>query len=288
VLQDIGRAADMLRPVYDQTQGLDGYVSLEVSPRLAYDTEATIADAKRLFAALDRHNIMIKVPATAEGIPAIAELIGVGININATLMFSLDDYDAVARAYIDGLEQMEDTGGDLAKVASVASFFVSRLDTVIDRELEKTGSAEASSLLGKAAIANSKAAYARFEETFYGARWQRLVSKGARVQRPLWASTSTKNPSYPDTMYLDSLIGDHTVNTVPPATLDAFLDHGTVALTLKQGMGQAQEVLQQLTELGIDLDAATKRLQADGVDSFSASFDALLNRIDQQMRSKAE
>jgi transaldolase len=223
--------------------------------------------------------VMIKVPATSAGIPAIETLIGDGININATLMFSLQHYDAVAGAYIAGLEQLASRGGNLRRVASVASFFVSRLDTIVDRELEAIGTPEAEALLGKAAIANSKTAYARFQETFRGNRWQALEEQGARVQRPLWASTSTKNPRYPDTMYVDALIGPHTVNTVPPDTLAAFRDHGRVAETLVQGWDEAKASLDRLARLGIDLDAVTQRLQVDGVAAFVQSFESLLASI---------
>jgi transaldolase/glucose-6-phosphate isomerase len=279
VIQDIQRAADILRPVYDRTDGLDGYVSLEVSPTLAHDTAGTIAEARRLFAALSRPNVMIKVPATPAGIPAIETLIGEGININVTLMFSLDHYDAVAQAYIAGLEKLaasSASGRGLGRVASVASFFVSRIDSAVDRELEAIGHHQ---LQGKIAIASAKAAYARFRETFSGERWQRLAARGARVQRPLWASTSTKNPLYPDTLYLDALIGSDTVNTVPPATLSAFMDHGTVAPTLQAGMDQAQDQLARLAALGVDLDAITHKLQEDGVASFASAFESLMDSI---------
>jgi transaldolase/glucose-6-phosphate isomerase len=277
VLADIRRAADLLRLVHGQTGGADGYVSLEVNPNLAHDTDGTIAEARRLFAALDRPNVMIKVPATPAGIPAIGTLIGEGINVNVTLIFSLAQYEAVAEAYIAGLERLAETGGDLSKIASVASFFVSRVDTAVDRAL--VGAQHAASLQGKIAIANSKLAYARFREIFSGERWERLAAQGARVQRPLWASTSTKNPLYPDTLYLDSLIGPDTVNTVPPATLNAFRDHGTVALTLEAGQDEARDQLDSLAELGIDLDAITQKLQDDGVAAFAHSFESLINTI---------
>jgi len=283
--EDIQRTADILRPVYDATGGADGYVSLEVSPTLAHDTQRTVAEARRLFATLDRPNVMIKVPATPAGIPAIETLIGEGINVNATLMFSLDDYDAVAGAYIAGMEKLAASGGDpstssgrdLSKVASVASFFVSRVDGAVDKALAKIGDKD---LQGKIAIANTKAAYARFGQTFSGERWEKLAAQGARVQRPLWASTSTKNLTYPDTLYVDTLIGPHTVNTVPPNTLDAFLDHGAVAPTLEQGLDEAQEQLAQLAELGIDLDAVTQKLQDDGVAAFAKAFESLLSSVE--------
>jgi len=278
-VEDVQQAADLLRPLYDQTDGGDGFVSLEVSPTLADDTDATIADARRLFARLGRPNVMIKVPATLAGIPAIETLIGEGININATLMFSLQHYDAVAGAYIAGLERLAGQGGNLRRVASVASFFVSRLDTVVDRELEAIGTPEAQDLLGKAAIANSKMAYARFQEIFGGGGWQALEAQGARVQRPLWASTSTKNPRYPDTLYVDALIGPHTVNTVPPDTLAAFRDHGKVSATLLEGWDEARSTLDRLTQLGINLDAITQGLQVDGVRAFAQSFESLLTSV---------
>jgi len=276
-LEDIRRAADLLRPVYEQTNGADGYVSLEVSPTLAHDTEGTVAEARRLFAVLSRPNVLIKVPATPEGIPAIERLISEGINVNATLMFSLAHYEAVAEAYIAGLEKLAAAGGDLSKVASVASFFVSRLDTAVDRALE--GHPQGASLKGKAAIANAKMAYARFRQVFSGPRWEKLAAQGARVQRPLWASTGTKNPLYSDTLYVDHLIGPDTVNTVPPATLQAFLDHGTVAPTLEAGLDEARAHLARLAELGIDLDAITQQLQDEGVAAFAGSFEALLASI---------
>ncbi|MFN2289779.1 MAG: bifunctional transaldolase/phosoglucose isomerase [Anaerolineae bacterium] len=274
--EDIRAAADTLRPVYDETGGADGYVSLEVSPTLAHDTEGTIAEARRLFSTLDRPNVMIKVPATPEGMPAIETLIGEGININVTLMFSLDHYNSVTEAYIAGLERLVEAGGDPSQVASVASFFVSRIDTAVDRALDEVGERE---LRGKIAIASAKVTYARFGEIFRGERWGALAAKGARAQRPLWASTSTKNPDYPDTMYVDSLIGPHTVNTVPPQTLSAYLDHGLVACTLEEGLEESQAQLAQLAELGVDLDAITDTLQVEGVAAFAQSFKSLMESI---------
>jgi transaldolase/glucose-6-phosphate isomerase len=275
-LEDIQRTADLLRPIYEETDGIDGYISLEVSPTLAHNTEGTLSDARRLFTTLDRPNIMIKVPATPAGIPAIETLIGEGINVNVTLMFSLAHYDAVAEAYLSGLEKLATSGGDVGKVASVASFFVSRVESAVDRALEEIGGTE---LQGVIAIANTKAAYARFRETFKGERWEVLAAKGARVQRPLWASTSTKNPTYPDTLYVDALVGGDTVNTVPPATLQAFLDHGKAAATLEIGMDESFAQLTQLAELGIDLEVITQKLQDDGVASFTRSFEALMTSI---------
>ncbi len=298
VLDDICRVADILRQVYDQTGGADGYVSLEVSPTLARDTDGTIAEARRLFAALDRPNTMIKVPATPAGIPAIETLIGEGINVNVTLIFSLAQYEAVAEAYLAGLEKLAAGGGygnppygDVSTVASVASFFVSRVESAVDRQLDElihSGQHTTESLIpnpqslkGKIATANGKVAYARFREIFHGERWEKLAAQGARVQRPLWASTSTKNPLYPDTLYVDGLIGPDTVNTVPPATLQAFLDHGHVdrAAPLEVGVDEARAQLARLAELGVDLDGITQRLQDDGLAAFARSFEALMASI---------
>jgi transaldolase len=284
-MDDIRRAADVLRPVYNATGGLDGYVSLEVNPQLAHDTEGTVAEARRLFAALGRPNVMIKVPATPAGIPAIRTLISDGVNINVTLIFSLDHYRAVAEAYISGLEDLAAGGGILSQAASVASLFVSRIDTAVDQALDsragndQSAASDAQSLKGKIAIASAKAAYGLFGEIFAGERWEQIAAQGARVQRPLWASTSTKNPAYPDTMYVDTLIGPHTVNTLPPATLDAFRDHGAVALTLETGLDEARSQLAHLANLGIDLAAITQKLQDDGVAAFARSFDSLLSSI---------
>jgi transaldolase/glucose-6-phosphate isomerase len=280
-LEDIGQAADLLRPVYDETDGLDGYVSLEVDPALAHDSERTISEARRLFELLARPNVMIKVPATPAGIPAIEALIGQGINVNATLIFSLAQYEAVARAYLRGLERLQTISDDLSRVASVASFFISRVDTAVDRVLAEIGR---ESLQGRAAIANAQVAYGRFQVLFSGERWERLASLGGRVQRPLWASTSTKNPRYSDTLYIDGLIGPHTVNTVPPTTLDAFLDHGRVALTLTTDSRAAQAHLDRLGELGINLDTITTSLLKDGVAAFANSFDGLVARIADKAR----
>jgi transaldolase/glucose-6-phosphate isomerase len=287
-LDDIRRAADLLHKVYQHTGGADGYVSLEVSPTLAYDTEGTIAEARRLFATLDRPNVMIKVPATPAGIPAIETLIGQGVNVNVTLMFSLAHYEAVAEAYIAGLGKLAASGGDLSKVASVASFFISRVDSAVDLALKAIGTSEALALQGQIAIANARMAYARFRQKFSGHRWDRLAAQGARVQRPLWASTSTKNPLYPDTLYVDTLIGPDTVNTVPPATLNAFRDHGTVSPTL--GAGSAAELalhgariqLARLAQLGLDLSVITQNLQDEGVTKFAQSFEALMSSIAQK------
>lgn len=281
-IEDIQMAADVLRPVYDETGGADGVVSLEVSPHLAHDTKATITEAKRLRAAVDRPNIMIKVPATPAGIPAIEALIADGVNINITLMFALSHYEAVAQAYIRGLERCSDPH----KVSSVASFFVSRVDTMVDRALEKHGSAQAKKLFGKIAVANSKVVYRRFREIFYGEPFVRLRKKGARVQRPLWASTGTKNPAYSDVLYVEELIGTDTVNTLPPATLNAFRDHGRVTgATVEDGLEEAEAALARLKELGIDLDAITERLQVEGVAAFAASFEQLIAALEEKRRT---
>jgi len=276
VLDDIGRTADTLRPVYERTDGVDGYVSLEVSPALAHDTDGTIAEARHFFSMLGRPNVMIKVPATGAGIPAIEALIGEGVNVNVTLIFSLGHYEPVAEAYITGLERRLAAGGDISSIASVASFFVSRVDTAVDVALEKIGQPE---IQGKIAIANAKVAYTRFREFFSGERWDRLTAQGARVQRVLWGSTGTKNPLFPDTLYVDSLIGRDTVNTLPPATLQAFLDHGKAAATLEEGIDGARADLERLSELGIDLDAVIKQLQADGLEAFAKSFQNLMGSI---------
>jgi transaldolase len=276
VIADVGSAADLLRPVYDATDGLDGYVSLEVNPSLAHDSEGTVQEGRRLFTTLNRPNVMIKVPATAAGIPAITRLISEGINVNVTLMFSLDHYDRVAEAYLSGLEQLLANGGDLKKVASVASFFISRVDSAVDHVLEKSGNQE---LQGKISVANAKMVYQRFRQIFSSDRWKKLVLAGAQVQRVLWASTGTKNPLYPDTLYVDALIGAHTVNTVPPATLNAFLDHGNGAATIETEVAEAEAQISQLNHLGIDLDAITEQLQQKGVASFAESFEKLMTAI---------
>ncbi|MFC1879093.1 bifunctional transaldolase/phosoglucose isomerase [Chloroflexota bacterium] len=275
-IEDIRQAADVLRPAYDRSDGVDGYVSLEVSPTLAHETEATISEASRLFVIIDRPNVMIKIPATPAGIPAIEAAISKAINVNVTLIFSLQQYEAVAQAYLTGLKLLAASGGDISKVASVASFFISRVDSAVDRQLEALGETE---LQGKIAVANSKLAYARFKELFSGEEWETLAAQGARVQRPLWASTSTKNPAYPDTLYVDNLIGAHTVNTLPPATLQAFIDHGEVALSIEEGLDEARSQVERLSALGVDLDAITQKLQDDGVASFARSFHALIESV---------
>ena len=278
-IKDIQLAADVLRPVHNETDGDDGYVSLEVSPELAHDADGTIGEARRLFQAVGRPNVMIKVPATPQGVGAMETLVGEGINVNATLMFSLDQYDAVSEAYISGLERLEAAGGDLRAVASVASFFVSRMDVKVDRLLDGIGTPPAEELKGTAGIANAKMAYQRFKAVFSGERWERLAAGGARLQRVLWASTSTKNPAYSDTLYPDNLIGPHTVNTLPPSTLRAFRDHGTVALTLEKELLAEQARLENLEDLGIDLDRVTADLLTEGVEKFARPFSDLMESI---------
>ena len=275
-VEDIRAAADLLRPVYDRAGGSDGFACLEVSPALASDTAESVAEARRLFALLDRPNVMIKIPATAAGIPAIQTLIGEGIPINVTLMFSMAHYEAVAEAYLAGLESLAAAGGNLARAASVASFFVSRVDGAVDAALAAAGNRQ---LQGKIAIANAKAVYERFREIYAGKRWQNLAVRGARPQRLLWASTGTKNPEYPDTYYVDALIGEETVNTVPPATLRAFMDQGTAAPTLAKAADAAAGQLAQLAALDIDLAALTEKLQRKGLDAFAASFQSLLDSV---------
>jgi transaldolase len=285
-LADIQAACDLFGDLYAESGGGDGFVSLEVSPHLARDTAGTIAEARRLFAAVGRPNVMIKVPATPEGIPAIRQLIGEGINVNITLMFSMAHYEAVARAYLDGLQSLVERGGDPQKVASVASFFVSRVDSAVDKKLAALDDAAATALMGKVAVANSRLVYQRFKQLFHdeAAHFTQLQQVGASVQRLLWASTSTKNPDYPDTLYIDELIGQETVNTMPPDTIEAFRDHGRLANTLEKDVEGAQLTLDNLAELGIDLDDITEQLQVDGVVAFARSFDELLAAIEQKRR----
>ena len=282
-VEDVQAAADVLHPVYEETGGDDGYVSLEVSPELAHDTEGTIEEARRLFDAVARPNVMIKVPATEEGYPAIETLIGEGINVNATLMFSLDQYDRVADAYISGLETLDADGGDVSTVASVASFFVSRVDVKVDAMLDEVKAPGGEELKGTIGIANAKMAYQRFKATFGTERWGRLKDKGARVQRVLWASTSTKDPAYSDTMYPDNLIGPHTVNTLPPSTLTAFRDHGTVAFTVETQLVTERARLERLANLGIDLDQVTDELLDEGVEKFAKPFADLMDSIGEKV-----
>jgi transaldolase len=276
---DVGAAADLFRPLYDASAGIDGYVSLEVDPTLASRTEETVEAARRLHADLGRPNVYIKVPATPEGVPAIRRLIGLGINVNVTLIFGLDRYDAVMEAYLAGLEDLVGSGGSPSSVASVASFFVSRVDGEVDQRLEALGTPEALALRGKAAVAQAQVAYAHFQATFSGPRWTGLAAAGARVQRPLWASTSTKNPDYPDTLYVDQLIGPDTVNTMPEATMAAFEDHGTLARTVDADPQGARDTLASIAAVGVDLDDVVLKLEHDGVAAFAKSLDEVLGTL---------
>ena len=271
-VKDIQMAADVLAPVFAEAGGSDGFVSLEVSPHLAHDTAGTEAEAHRLWGAVDRPNLMIKVPATPAGIPAIENLIAAGVNVNATLMFSLADYEAVATAFLRGLERRDDPAG----VASVASFFVSRVDSKVDAALEAIGTDEALALRGRAAVANSRLAYRRFLELFHGPGFAALADKGAQVQRPLWASTSTKNPAYPDVLYVEELVGPETVNTLPTATLEAYRDHGRPENRVAASFEEDEALLARLGALGVDLDAITAELQAAGVVAFADAFEELM------------
>lgn len=291
VTEDIRNAADVLRPVYDATSGTDGFVSLEVDPDLAYDTERTVARAEELFRAVSRRNVLIKIPGTREGLPAIEETVARGIPVNVTLIFSVRRYEEVAEAYLRGLERIADQGKNPGRVASVASFFVSRVDTAVDRMLDEViprwpGSPKAEtaiSLKGRVAVANARLAYARFGEIFSTPRWKALVEKGAKVQRPLWASTGTKNPKYSDVLYVEELIGPHTVNTMPLATIDAFRDHGKVADTLTGRGNEAKEVLDDLGLLDIGIEEVCETLVRDGVQSFTDSYRKLLEAIERKL-----
>lgn len=279
-IADITAAADLLREVYDRSLGQDGFVSLEVCPELARDTAGTISEARRLFQAINRPNVMIKVPATPEGVPAVEALIAEGININITLIFSLSQYEAIAEAYVCGLEKRLAAGLDIQRVASVASFFISRVDNVVDPALDAIGNRD---LQGQIAIANARLAYAHFKTIFRGERWERLVRAGGQPQRPLWASTGVKNHRYPDTLYVDNLIGPNTVNTLPPATLNAFMHHGTIALTLEKDLEKSLEQLKRLRHLGVDLEVISEKLQEEGVAAFAKAYEALLAGIAEKL-----
>jgi len=296
--QDVAMAADLLQEAHRETEGVDGWVSIEVSPTLAYDTESTVAETHRVRSLVDRENLLVKVPATEEGVRAVRILIAQGISVNVTLIFSLERYSKVREAYIAGLEELvarRSEGEDLPEpvsVRSVASFFVSRVDTLVDGELEKlvasvSGEARAPlrELLGRTAIANARVAYRDFKESFSGSRWEDLAAEGARVQRPLWASTSTKNPGYSDVRYVEELIGPDTVNTVPGKTLDAFRDHGKVAETITSGVDAAAAHLEALEQAGISMEAATSRLEVEGVKAFADSFDALLEALEDKRKA---
>lgn len=282
---DIQKAADLLSPIYQQSNGEDGYVSLEVNPNLAYDTNSTIEEAQRLWDIVNRPNLMIKIPATEKGLPAITQSIKSGINVNVTLIFSIDRYQDVVEAYLQGLESRLKDGDDIDKIASVASFFVSRLDTKVDKHLTEiirnhTNQASvARSLLGKTAVSNAKLAYQSFKRLFASNRFRELQKRGARAQRPLWASTSTKNPDYSDILYVQELIGPNTVNTLPEDTLKAFLDHGMVKPTIENGVEESKENLNSLGKLKISLDQVTNELEEEGVDSFRRSFNNLIDSI---------
>jgi transaldolase len=277
-IDDVIDACGILRPVNESSAGTDGFVSLEVSPALASDTEGTIQSARSLHERIHLPNLFVKIPATAEGVPAIEKMISEGRNINVTLIFSLARYQEVVEAYLSGLEQLAAAGGDVTGTHSVASFFVSRVDTEVDRRLEKAGDA-AAGLAGKAGVAQARLAYQLFEERFSGPRWEALAAQGAHKQRPLWASTSTKNPAYPDLLYVDDLIGPHTVNTMPDATVAAFLDHGVLARTVDSDYAGAAAHLDRLKEAGIDLVDVDRVLEEEGVASFTKSFDELLQAL---------
>ncbi|HXG41521.1 MAG TPA: transaldolase [Dehalococcoidia bacterium] len=293
VVEDVRQAADLLLPVYEATQGQDGYVSLEVSPELAHDAGGTVAAVRRLWQAVGRPNLMVKIPGTVQGLEAIEACLSEGMNINVTLLFSVRRYEEVAWAYVRALERRAAQGLPVDRVASVASFFVSRVDTLVDRLLEERLSADPSlaeevrPLLGKAGIANAKLAYRRFQQVFSGPRFLALVQKGARVQRCLWASTSTKNPAYSDVMYVEGLIGPQTVNTLPPATLEAFRDHGRVAATLAQGVEEAEAIIARLASLGIDIEEVAAQLEAEGVRLFVEAYRRTLTALAEKARRLA-
>lgn len=280
--QDVRDACDAFLPLYQATGGADGYVSIEVSPGVANDAGGTVEEARRLWRAVDRPNVMVKVPGTAQGAEAVRELIADGINVNVTLLFSLAAYARVIEAYLSGLEARQAAGQAIHGIASVASFFVSRVDSEIDKRLDGIGDAGALALKGQAAVANARQAYRLFARQFAGPRWERLQSGGARVQRPLWASTSTKNPSYRDVLYVETLIGPHTVNTMPPATVDAFRDHGVVARTVDTGYEAADALVAALDARGIPMDQVTDKLLMEGLASFQKSFDALLAGLERK------
>jgi transaldolase len=285
----VQHACDILRPVYETSAGVDGFVSLEVSPHLAHDTAGTIAEAQHLFHAVDRPNVLIKIPGTAAGVPAIEAMLSEGVNINITLLFAIEDYEAVAQAYLSALERRVAAGKPVHTIASVASFFLSRIDVLVDQLLTQRAQADTAptdaphpeQLLGKVAVANAKLAYQSFKRLFSGARWQALERQGARVQRPLWASTSTKNPHYSDVCYIEPLIGPDTVTTMPDETIEAFADHGViVANAIEADVEGARQVLRDLERLGIDLDAVTQQLQREGVQKFIEPFDQLLQALE--------
>ncbi len=285
VVSDIEGALAVLRPVYDESDGGDGYVSVEVAPSLARETEATTRAALDLHQRIDEPNLYVKIPGTAEGLPAIQKVIAQGHSVNVTLLFGLGRYGDVIEAHQAGLEELVASGAnalEVGRVSSVASFFVSRVDAEVDRRLDAIGTEAALALKGQAAVANARLAYALFRERYAGSRWEALAAAGARVQRPLWASTSTKDPDYPDTLYIDSLIGPDTVNTLPDATLEAFIDHGTVARAIDAHDHEARRTLDALADVGIDLDDVTELLEKEGVESFEASYDDLLSTLSEK------
>jgi transaldolase / glucose-6-phosphate isomerase len=295
-IRDIQGAADLLRAVYESSKFRDGYVSLEVSPLLAHKTQETIDEARRLWNAVNRENVMIKIPGTPEGLPAIRQAIGEGINVNVTLLFAQEVYEKVAEAHIAGLEDLAKRGGNLNKIGGVASFFISRIDSLVDsllnEELKATNDAQQQallkSLLGKVAIANGKLTYQRYKRIFSGPRWEALASKGAQTQRVLWASTSTKNPAYRDVMYVEELIGPDTVNTMPPATIDAFRDHGKLRNSLTEDVAGAQKVMDDLAKAGISIKEVTDKLTADGVTLFADAFHKLLAAVEKSTQLKGK
>jgi transaldolase len=290
-IDDIRAAADLLKPTWARGEGTDGFVSLEVNPHLARDTNGTLAEAERLWQAVDRCNVLIKIPGTPEGVPAIEEALYRGININVTLLFSLDAYAGVMEAHLKALERRLDDGRPLDGLASVASFFLSRIDSMVDTQLDAIGGAQkeqARGLRGQAAVASAKSAYRRWQRTYSGPRWDRLARAGARVQKPLWASTSTKDPAYPDVKYVEPLVGRHTVNTMPEVTIDAFRDHGRVQPdAVLEGVAEALEVPARLAALGIDLDAVTAALVEEGIEKFAQPFDALLGNLEEKRKTLA-
>jgi transaldolase len=281
---DVRWACDVMRPAYDASGGVDGRVSIEVDPRLAHDAERTAAEAKALWWLVDRPNLFIKIPATQDGLPAITRTLAEGISVNVTLIFSLDRYTKVMDAFLDGLEQARENGHDLSKIGSVASFFVSRVDTEYDKRLDKIGTEEAKALRGKAAIANAKLAYQRYEQVFSSQRWQALADAGAHPQRPLWASTSTKNPDYRDVVYVEELIAPGTVNTMPEPVIHAFADHGEVrGDTITGSYAEAQQAIDDLTAVGIEYDDVVETLEREGVEKFEASYLELLQGVKEQL-----
>jgi transaldolase/glucose-6-phosphate isomerase len=295
-IRDIQDAADVLRPIYEDSKFHDGYVSLEVSPLLAMKTQETIEEGRRLWKAVGRENVMIKVPGTPEGLPAIRALIGEGVNVNVTLLFAQEVYEKVADAYIAGLEDLAKRGGNLKKMAGVASFFISRIDSLVDSmiddKLKNTTDTQQKSLLrgvkGKVAIANGKLTYKRYQKIFSGPRWEALASQGAQAQRVLWASTSTKNPAYRDVMYVEELIGPDTVDTMPPATVDAFRDHGKLRNSLTEDVAGAQKVMDELAKAGIAIKDVTDKLTADGVKLFADAFHKLLASVEKSVEQKGK